>query len=145
MAHQDRPIYRGFNFRAGYCPLYLVVLSIRQIISAKVYLECHLSVFTALCGQRFSLYSYERIRKLLVNYTMSDISLEQSCRLYTFIIYTVIVGTLIVVGIIGNSLTFIVFWNGKFNKCSDFDYIRMDMSEQHANVRDSPSHTVTRC
>ena len=27
--------------------------------------------------------------------------------------------------------------------CSDFDYIRMDMSEQHANVRDSPSHTVT--
>ena len=28
-------------------------------------------------------------------------------------------------------------------ECSDFDYIRMDMSEQHANVRDSPSHTVT--
>ena len=27
--------------------------------------------------------------------------------------------------------------------CSDFDYIRMDMSEQHANVRDSPAHTVT--
>ena len=29
------------------------------------------------------------------------------------------------------------------SRCSDFDYIRMDMSEQHANVRDSPSHTVT--
>ena len=27
--------------------------------------------------------------------------------------------------------------------CSDFDYIRMDMSEQHANLKDSPSQTVT--
>ena len=26
---------------------------------------------------------------------------------------------------------------------SDFDYIRMDMSEQHANMKDSPSQTVT--
>ena len=31
----------------------------------------------------------------------------------------------------------------QYTLCSDFDYIRMDMSEQHANVRDSPSHTVT--
>ena len=28
-------------------------------------------------------------------------------------------------------------------KCSDFDYIRMDMSEQHANMKDSLSQTVT--
>ena len=27
--------------------------------------------------------------------------------------------------------------------CSDFDYIRMDMSEQHANMKDSLSQTVT--
>ena len=27
--------------------------------------------------------------------------------------------------------------------CSDFDYIRMDISEQHANTKDSPSQTVT--
>ena len=25
---------------------------------------------------------------------------------------------------------------------SDFDYIRMDISEQHANMKDSPSHSV---
>ena len=38
--------------------------------------------------------------------------------------------------------------NEYFNEhsCSDFDYIRMDMSEQHANVRDSQpirSHDVS--
>ena len=27
--------------------------------------------------------------------------------------------------------------------CSDFDYIRMHISEQHANMKDSPSQTVT--
>ena len=92
-------------------------------------LECHHSVFTALCGQRFSLYCYERKRKLLVNYTMSDISLEQSCRLYTLIIYTVIVGTLIVIGIIGNSLTFIVFWKGQFNRATSCLFMCLSLTD----------------
>ena len=30
-----------------------------------------------------------------------------------------------------------------FSQCSDFNYIRMDMSEQHANMKDGLSQTVT--
>ena len=41
---------------------------------------------------------------------MVDYQLERSCELYSFIIYTVFVGTLVVVGVIGNSLAFVVFW-----------------------------------
>ena len=41
---------------------------------------------------------------------MFDYQLERSCELYSFIIYTVFVGTLVVVGVIGNSFAFVVFW-----------------------------------
>ena len=41
---------------------------------------------------------------------MVDYQLERSCELYSFIIYTVFVGTLVVVGVIGNSFAFVVFW-----------------------------------
>ena len=34
-------------------------------------------------------------------------------------------------------------WSLAIDRCSDFDYIRMDMSEQHANMKDSPSQAVT--
>ena len=39
-----------------------------------------------------------------------DHQLERSCELYSFIIYTVFVGTFVVVGVIGNSFAFVVFW-----------------------------------
>ena len=39
-----------------------------------------------------------------------DYQLVRSCKLYSFIIYTVFVGTLVVVGIMGNSFAFVVFW-----------------------------------
>ena len=39
-----------------------------------------------------------------------DYQLVGSCKLYSFIIYTVFVGTLVVVGVIGNSFAFVVFW-----------------------------------
>ena len=29
------------------------------------------------------------------------------------------------------------------NHCSDFDYIRMDISDQHANMKDSPFQMIT--
>ena len=38
----------------------------------------------------------------------------------SYILYTVIVGFLVIVGIIGNSLAFVVFWNGTFNKSTSF-------------------------
>ena len=41
---------------------------------------------------------------------MVDYQLERSCELYSFVIYTVFVGTLVVVGVIGNSFAFVVFW-----------------------------------
>ena len=41
---------------------------------------------------------------------MVDYQLERICELYSFIIYTVFVGTLVVVGVIGNSFAFVVFW-----------------------------------
>ena len=37
-----------------------------------------------------------------------------SCQLDMLFIYAIIIGTLVIVGIIGNSLTFAVFWKGKF-------------------------------
>ena len=49
-----------------------------------------------------------------------DSSLEYNCHLYSFILYTLIVGTLVVVGIIGNSLTFVVFWKGNFKSSTTF-------------------------
>ena len=41
---------------------------------------------------------------------MVDYQLERSCELYSFIIYTVFVGTLVVVGVIGNIFALVVFW-----------------------------------
>ena len=39
-----------------------------------------------------------------------DYQLERSCELYSFIINTVFIGTLVVVGVMGNSFAFVVFW-----------------------------------
>ena len=61
--------------------------------------------------------------------TMSDSSLEQSCRLYEFIINTVIVGIFVVVGMIGNSLAFAVFWKGKFNKSTSFLFMCLSLTD----------------
>ena len=68
------------------------------------------------------------MRTLLVDNTMSDASLE-NCRLYTFIISTVIVGILTIVGIIGNSLSFAVFWKGKFNKATSFLFMCLSLTD----------------
>ena len=35
---------------------------------------------------------------------------DNECKLYVFVIYTILMGMLIVGGVIGNSLTFIVFF-----------------------------------
>ena len=60
---------------------------------------------------------------------MSDISHERSCKLYEFIIYTVIVGILAIVGIIGNSFSFVVFWKGKFNKSTSFLFMCLSLTD----------------
>ena len=60
---------------------------------------------------------------------MLDIALQRSCRLYEFIIYTMIVGLLVVVGIIGNSFSFVVFWKGKFNKSTSFLFMCLSLTD----------------
>ena len=56
-----------------------------------------------------------------------DSSLEYNCCLYQFIVYTLIVGTLVVVGIIGNSLTFVVFWKGNFKSSTTFLFLSLSL------------------
>ena len=51
------------------------------------------------------------------------------CILQTFIIYTLIVGTLVVVGIIGNILTFVVFWKGNFKSSTSFLFMCLALTD----------------
>ena len=46
--------------------------------------------------------------------------LQHSCDIYSFIIYTVFVGLLVVVGIIGNSFAFVVFWKDNLKTSASF-------------------------
>ena len=52
---------------------------------------------------------------------------SDSCRLYLFIVSTLIVGTLVVVGIIGNCLTFVVFWKGNFKSSTSFLFLSLSL------------------
>ena len=49
-----------------------------------------------------------------------DGACQSGCHFYRFIIYTVIVGALVVVGIIGNSLAFVVFWKDTIKTSTSF-------------------------
>ena len=51
----------------------------------------------------------------------------RGCCLENFIIYSLIVGTLVVVGIIGNSLTFVVFWKGNFKSSTSFLFLSLSL------------------
>ena len=51
--------------------------------------------------------------------------LGHDCCLEKFIVYSLIVGTLVVVGIIGNSLTFVVFWKGNFKSSTSFLFLTL--------------------
>ena len=53
----------------------------------------------------------------------------RGCQLDSFIIYTLIVGALVVVGIIGNSLTFAVFWKGNFKSSTSFLFMRLALTD----------------
>ena len=51
----------------------------------------------------------------------------RGCCLERFILYSLIVGTLVVVGIIGNSLTFVVFWKGNFKSSTSFLFLSLSI------------------
>ena len=71
-----------------------------------------------------------------------DSSLEYNCRLYRFIVYTLIVGTLVVVGIIGNSLTFVVFWKGNFKSSTTFLFLSLSLIDSCLLLGFFPFSTV---
>ena len=60
---------------------------------------------------------------------MSDQSLQQSCRVFLFIVCTLITGILVVVGIIGNSLTFAVFWKGNFKASTSTLFMCLSLTD----------------
>ena len=56
-----------------------------------------------------------------------DWSLRRSCQLYSFIINTVIIGTIVVGGVTGNSLAFVVFWKDNVNTLVSFLFQGMSL------------------
>ena len=59
-----------------------------------------------------------------ISRNMSDVdnerSLQRSCILYLFVIDTIVTGTIIVGGVIGNSLAFVVFWKDNIKTSASF-------------------------
>ena len=72
-----------------------------------------------------------------------DSSLKHDCNLYRFIVYTLIVGTLVVVGIIGNSLTFVIFWKGNFKSSTTFLFSSLSLIDSAHLLTVFPFLTVT--
>ena len=54
---------------------------------------------------------------------------DRGCHVQTFIIYTLIVGILVVFGIIGNSFTFVVFWKGNFKSSTSFLFMCLALTD----------------
>ena len=54
---------------------------------------------------------------------------DRGCHVQTFIIYTLIVGILVVFGIIGNSLAFAVFWKGNFKSSTTFLFMCLALTD----------------
>ena len=54
---------------------------------------------------------------------------EQPCQLQICIIYTLIIGMLVVFGNIGNSLTFAVFWKGNFKSSTSFLFMCLALTD----------------
>ena len=71
-----------------------------------------------------------------------DSSLRHHCRLYSFIVYTLIVGTLVVVGLIGNSLTFVIFWKGNFKSSTTFLFLSLALVDSCLLLGFFPFSTV---
>ena len=73
----------------------------------------------------------ERAEQKVNSLNMSDfdveLPLEESCDLYTFIVYTIIVGMIVIVGIVGNCFTAFVFWKGNFGTSTSFLFLCLSL------------------
>ena len=54
------------------------------------------------------------------NSSWNMLDYDNECKLYEFVIYTILMGMLIVGGVIGNSLAFIVFWKDNIKTSASF-------------------------
>ena len=71
----------------------------------------------------------ERTNKMFSGLMMTVALAGRGCHVQTFIIYTLIVGTLVVFGIIGNSLAFAVFWKGNFKSSTTFLFMCLALTD----------------
>ena len=63
-------------------------------------------------------------------------------RLNSFIIDTLILGVIIVVGIIGNCLTFVVFWKGNFKSSTSFLFLSLSLIDSAFLIAVFPEYSV---
>ena len=54
-------------------------------------------------------------------------SLQDSCDFYIFVVYTLIVGMIVIVGIVGNCFTAFVFWKGNFGTSTSFLFMCLSL------------------
>ena len=71
----------------------------------------------------------ERTNKMFSGLMMTVALDGRGWHVQTFIIYTLIVGTLVVFGIIGNSLAFAVFWKGNFKSSTTFLFMSLALTD----------------
>ena len=65
-----------------------------------------------------------------VSLNISDDTLSRRrCHLYQLIINGFVLGVIIIVGIIGNSLTFVVFWKGSFKLSASFLFLSLSLAD----------------
>ena len=81
------------------------------------------------CKQPLWLCCYVGRRKMFALFALKNGSSYEHCILHTFIMYTVIVGMLVVVGIIGNNFTFAVFWKGNFKSSTSFLFMCLSLTD----------------
>ena len=73
----------------------------------------------------------------------SDNNIDFTPRLYSFVIRTFVIGVIIIVGIIGNSLTFVVFWKGNFKSSTSFLFMGLSLIDSALLLISFPLTTVT--
>ena len=78
-----------------------------------------------------------------VSLNTSDNTIDLTPRLHSFVIRTFVIGVIIVVGIIGNSLTFVVFWKGNFKSSTSFLFMSLSLIDSALLLISFPVTTVT--
>ena len=71
-----------------------------------------------------------------------DLALQRSCRFYSFIFYAVIMGTLIIGGVGGNSLAFVVFWKDSIKTTASFLFQSLALVDTTLLLLVTPLYTI---